>query len=305
MNIEQAKQYSIVDYLAWKGHKPFSYRGQEILYLSPFRTETKPSFSVNPEKNVWADFGEQPIHSRDKICGGQIHTLAALLCGSMSNGLADIAKFAGVNHHPSNCIITQDRKLTRQPGHIVHNYKSIEKPELISYLSSRGISRNVAQSYCHEVWYSNPNSQDPTKRYYAVGLSNISGGWDIRAKGFKSAIAPKDVSIINNGSEHAMVFEGFVNMLTYMTYLEVLGTKEKIKGLDWICLNSAVNALSAIPHLKAYRDIRLYFDNDKSGNDATQTIIKDYPQAVDCRKAYWGWNDINDWWVDFNHLKSK
>ena len=32
-------------------------RGQNYFGLSPFRSETKPSFSVAPEKNMWYDFG--------------------------------------------------------------------------------------------------------------------------------------------------------------------------------------------------------------------------------------------------------
>ena len=32
-------------------------RGQNYFGLSPFRSETKPSFSVAPDKNMWYDFG--------------------------------------------------------------------------------------------------------------------------------------------------------------------------------------------------------------------------------------------------------
>ena len=32
-------------------------RGRNYFGLSPFRSETKPSFSVAPEKNMWYDFG--------------------------------------------------------------------------------------------------------------------------------------------------------------------------------------------------------------------------------------------------------
>ena len=32
-------------------------RGKNYFGLSPFRSETKPSFSVAPDKNMWYDFG--------------------------------------------------------------------------------------------------------------------------------------------------------------------------------------------------------------------------------------------------------
>lgn len=58
MNIDQATRLSIVEFLSWLGHRPVTQKGRKFWYVSPFRNETKPSFKVNMEINMWYDFGE-------------------------------------------------------------------------------------------------------------------------------------------------------------------------------------------------------------------------------------------------------
>lgn len=58
MRIEQAIQISLVDFLASMEFHPARVRGYKLWYLSPFRSESKPSFKVNVEINLWYDFGE-------------------------------------------------------------------------------------------------------------------------------------------------------------------------------------------------------------------------------------------------------
>jgi len=53
---EEVRQKSIFDYLTRKGYTPI-WQGKEVRFLSPFRQEKIPSFFVNPEKNLWYDFG--------------------------------------------------------------------------------------------------------------------------------------------------------------------------------------------------------------------------------------------------------
>ena len=57
--IDSLRQISIIDYLDNQGFKPVKHHpnGKELLYFSPMRSETKPSFSVNTEKNLWYDYG--------------------------------------------------------------------------------------------------------------------------------------------------------------------------------------------------------------------------------------------------------
>ena len=68
MDIEAMKRFPIEDFLARLGHHPVQRRANAIWYRSPYREEKTPSFKVNPEKNLWFDFGEGK--------GGNIFALA-------------------------------------------------------------------------------------------------------------------------------------------------------------------------------------------------------------------------------------
>jgi len=58
MNIKEAKEMDMVDYLSKLGHEPTDIKGPEYWYHSPFHQEKTPSFSINRKDNVWYDFSE-------------------------------------------------------------------------------------------------------------------------------------------------------------------------------------------------------------------------------------------------------
>ena len=68
MNIQEAKNIRLVDFLAGFGHELVIQRGNSIWYKSPFRTEKEASFKVDLHKELWYDFGLGK--------GGDIITLA-------------------------------------------------------------------------------------------------------------------------------------------------------------------------------------------------------------------------------------
>ena len=57
MNIQEAKQIRIADYLQSLGYTPVKQQGNSLWYKSPFRQETEASFKVNTELNQWSDYG--------------------------------------------------------------------------------------------------------------------------------------------------------------------------------------------------------------------------------------------------------
>ena len=52
------KRYSIVEYLERKGIRPVRKTSTYVMYRSPLREETHPSFKVDTEKNLWIDYAE-------------------------------------------------------------------------------------------------------------------------------------------------------------------------------------------------------------------------------------------------------
>ena len=57
MNIQEAKQIKIADYLQSLGHSPIKQHGTNLWYKSPLRNESEASFKVNTTMNSWFDFG--------------------------------------------------------------------------------------------------------------------------------------------------------------------------------------------------------------------------------------------------------
>lgn len=76
MNIQEAKQIKIADYLQSLGHRPVKQQGANLWYKSPLRNESEASFKVNTTMNSWFDFGVGK--------GGNIITLASYLYASDS-----------------------------------------------------------------------------------------------------------------------------------------------------------------------------------------------------------------------------
>ena len=74
MNIQEAKQIRIADYLQNLGYTPVKQQGNSLWYKSPFRQETEASFKVNTDRNLWFDYGLGK--------GGNIIALAEVLYAS-------------------------------------------------------------------------------------------------------------------------------------------------------------------------------------------------------------------------------
>lgn len=89
MNIKQAKQIALDDFLARIGCSPTRSSTTQSWYLSPLRTEDTASFKVNRSRNLWYDFGSGE--------GGDILDLMLKLenLGSIHDALARIAAIMG------------------------------------------------------------------------------------------------------------------------------------------------------------------------------------------------------------------
>lgn len=57
MNIDEIRKTSLVEFLNQLGYQPTGRDSKGLWFYSPCRSERKPSFHVNPRKNVWFDFG--------------------------------------------------------------------------------------------------------------------------------------------------------------------------------------------------------------------------------------------------------
>ncbi len=75
MNIDEIRKISLVEFLNQLGYQPTGRDSKGLWFYAPYRSERKPSFHVNPRRNLWYDFGTG--------AGGDIFSLAGEMSGEM------------------------------------------------------------------------------------------------------------------------------------------------------------------------------------------------------------------------------
>ncbi|MGN1253141.1 MAG: toprim domain-containing protein [Prevotella sp.] len=290
MNIEQALQISLVEFLASQGYRPVKSRGYKYWYVSPFRQESTPSFKVNMELNLWYDFGE----GRD----GSIIGLAQRLFSTddvktvlelIASGCPAARSFAG---RPA----CQRRK--EEPEWKDVRVHELSSRPLMSYISRRGILQHIAVRHCKEVSY-----ELREKRYFSIAFPNASGGYELRNPYFKGCMGRKDITLISgpeipdSSGSCCYVFEGFFDFLSFLVIAEKGRLKRQLYGkTDYIILNSVNNLAKALKVLDGYERIFTLLDRDLAGRTATDTIAGLHGfRVVDLSGLYEGYNDLNEY----------
>ena len=284
MTIEESKNIKLADYLHSLGYNPVKQQGSSLWYKSPFREEKEPSFKVNPDRNLWYDFGLGK--------GGNIIALAQELYASDSVPYL-LDKIAQQALHVRPVSFSFRQQSSTQPSFQQLEVVPLSSPALYSYLQERGINTELAKRECREVRYLTGG-----KPYFAVGFPNRSGGYEIRNKFFKGCIAPKDITHIRQEQtkETCYLFEGFMDYLSFLTLrLERCPDRPDLDGQDYIVLNSTSNLSKAIRPLGGYERIHCFLDNDKAGMEAVQELREEYGLRIrDASHIYGGYNDLND-----------
>ena len=285
MNIQEAKQIKIADYLQSLGYSPVKQQGNCLWYKSPFRQETEASFKVNTERNLWYDFATGK--------GGNIIALAAELYASdhVSYLLEMIARQAP---HVRPVSFSFPRQSPSEPSFQQLEIVPLSSPVLFAYLRERGINTGLARRECSEAHFTNNG-----RRYFAIAFPNISGGYEIRNKFFKGCIAPKDITHIRQTEpkEACHLFEGFMDYLSFLTLRqERHPDRPALDGQDYIVLNSVSNLSKALRPLGDYERIHCFLDNDRAGLEALREIQREYGSRVrDASHVYSGYKDLNDY----------
>lgn len=275
---KEIKTIPLATFMSRLGHEPVRRSGDKLWYKSPLRQEHTPSFKVETTLNCWYDFGIGK--------GGNIVDLAAEIYQStdmryLIHCIADSCPMPSV----------QTVAPPFAPRHSAPSFEDIrvvplESHALVAYLQERGIPTKISKAHCQQIHYCCRG-----KQYYSVAFANESDGYEVRNRYFKGCISPKDISIrrIRDGpSAECAVFEGFID------YLSAL--KLGIIGTDAIILNSVSNVNKAIPHLRDYKAIHCYLDNDVAGKIALGQLTKRFgTKVIDRSTLYSGYNDLNEY----------
>ena len=294
MEIGQLKQIPIPDLLSSLGHEPVSRMrgGRQLMYYSPLRGDSNPSFSVSVDKNLWFDFGLS--------VGGNVIDLAIALNGGCSFHeaaiwLEDRSRSAGFGSAPPSVC---DRSFHPESESEVHAIKVVPlaSKSLFSYLRSRSIPPDIGSRYCKEVHYTVRG-----KEYFGLCFMNILGGMEIRNPFFKGSFGVKAPSIITiekeKRTDECCVFEGFMDFLSYQTLMQ-MGSKELLQTSpgDCIVLNSTSLVRKSHPFIDVYSKAFFYLDNDKAGWEAFEKLAELMPGKVEsCSGKYRSFNDVNDY----------
>lgn len=273
LNCERARNICIVETLAKLGHFPSRKTEKEAWFLSPLRSETQASFKVSLKLNRWYDFGIGE--------GGNIIDLVCLL----SN--CNVAKALQFLSDEIPVFSFQDPitdSLETESGNTILKVKPITKSYLKKYVSSRGISLEVARSYCKEVWY-----ECNGKSYYAIGLQNKDGGWELRSLYFKTSSSPKGYTYLQNENDNLVICEGMFDLLSIAEIYP-----EELNGSDIIVLNSLSFLQQTTSYFKNYKSVDLYLDNDQAGKKNAKDLFQYYPNLKDQRHRYKNYKDFNE-----------
>lgn len=285
MDIDAIRKISLVEFLNHLGYKPTGRDNRGLWFYAPYRGERKPSFHVNPAKNLWFDFGTGQ--------GGDIFTLAGELSGK-----SDFIEQSKYIAEKMSLPIAEPYK--PEPFHPKEEpaFENIEvsrlvSPTLLRYLSDRGITRDIAQRYCVQVDYTLHG-----KEYYAIGFENNAHGYELRNPFFKGCFPPKHITHIADGNARCNVFEGFIDFLS----AERLGLND---GTDTVVLNSVSNLAKAKMALADYKAIFCYLDNDTAGRAALASLRREFGDRVADKSAlYPNHKDLNDYLMSLYPKKS-
>jgi len=173
MNSIQAKKIEITNYLDTLGINLIP-KGNSYYCKSPLHEDTKPSFKVNPDKNIWYDYSLQQ--------GGTIINLCMKINNTDVKGALQI--LANTNLI-SKSFFSEQQETTNTETEIKH-VQNLQNKALIQYIENRNIDIKIAKKYVNEAYY-----KVNEKQYFSIAFKNDKNGFELRNKYFKGSTSPK------------------------------------------------------------------------------------------------------------------
>ncbi|MCA5006136.1 toprim domain-containing protein [Sphingobacterium bovistauri] len=287
-------QVALVDLLAKLGHNAAYSSGKELFYKSMLREERTPSFCVDEKLGVWYDHGGA---NTSGIKGGNIidFGLAFWYPLRFKEVLRKIADIMAIPLDESINVPMQVKR-PRTTALKVSNYeietiKALNThPAITRFLKSRGIWE-VAQEHIKEVYYAIKAGPKAGRQFFSAGWQNDSGGWELRNqiadRDFKSCLGKKAITTIPGSADSLAIFEGFMDFLSWKV-------DNPEAGDTIIVLNSVVLLDAAITKAQSFSRVHAYFDRDKAGESAFQSLKSVIPHAVDQSFIYHKHKDYNE-----------
>ncbi|KDN54689.1 toprim domain-containing protein [Flavobacterium seoulense] len=291
ITLNQAKEIDLVIYLSNLGFEPSKIRNNDYWYLSPLRNEKEASFKINRRLNRWYD------HGLGK--GGNLIDFGILYFNCTISEL--LKNLSGNFSFQQPKIQYQEYTIVQEQKIKILTETALTSPSLLHYLEYRSIPIEIAQKYCVEIRYTLNE-----KNYFGIGFKNDLGGFEIRTPYFKTSSSPKGITTISNCNNEVIVFEGFMDFLSFRAMTKNLPESSQ----DFVILNSISFFERARPFMENYDSIRLYFDRDETGLNYTSRALSLSTKYCDKSQLYQNYKDLNDWAMSFgkaekSHLDQK
>jgi hypothetical protein len=289
MNINQAKDILIENFLSSVGHKPAYSKGDDLYYFSPLRKERTPSFIVHRSKNRWVDYGF------DKRTNDILDLVQQMYSDvfNVSDALEklDSLSFSASSTYQSRVTKTIEKK--KSSLELISTEKIIKKA-LFYYLQERGLNIDIAKAWYKQVNFRTEGSENIQ---YALGFQNDVKSFELRNKIFKGFIGDKKTITTRNISDgnKVTIFESSFDFVSFLTDFNIHDFQS---GL--IILNSTVFEQEARKVLEATNFSQAYFflDNDKSGEDTFCSLSSNLPYPIVNKSSiYSGFKDYNEYLV--------
>lgn len=295
MNSAQAKKLSLPDILSRHGHEPVKTvkGGNELWYLSPFRSEIEPSFHTSflGGQWIWKDFGD---------IGGTVIDFIMRYKNyyQVGDALKYLDQLFATNHSVKQ--YSKPQKTTKKEYSNQLQFieaKEIQHPSIINYLKlERKIEESIFRKYLKEIHYKNLGNG---KQYFAFGMLNQSNGYEIRVASddypFKSSLIKKDISLIKGFKPSHKVVNIFEGMSDFLSLLTLMKT-DQLPG-DAIIMHSLSSLQRTTDLIKAaeYQSIHTYLDNNRSGREHTEQLSQAFGNTLQNEsELFLPHEDLND-----------
>ena len=283
------KRYSIVEYLEKKGIRPVRKTSTYVMYRSPLREETHPSFKVDTEKNLWIDYAEGRGGSIIDLCMRlEGCTLSEAICRLGQNA----SEYTAHSYSKTEPRIGLNQTTTRQASGTrrLISISDTLPPHLQEYLKKeRCIDLEKATPFLKCISY-----EVRGRRHETIGFANSSGGYELRDnKIFKGTIAPKDITpIFEDRAQPVCLFEGFMDFLSF------LSMKGEVTN-QCLVMNSVSNVARSIHYLnkRNITSVRAFLDNDDTGRKTVQEFVNAGFKVEDMAVYYKDFKDLNEYHV--------
>lgn len=275
---DKIKNIDIFDWMLKNGYKQGKgMTGKYRSFYSPFNSEGNASMKVNTANNTF--------HCYSYGKGGDIITLVQEI------EKCSFVRACEILDSNASIEIETFKKKEQPSGTIIHTNTEPRDKQLISMLvDKRKIGYDLVMKYCVELLISFPLGVNPDQKHRVIGMMNDMKGFDYRGleSWLKLSTAPKCFTTIKGrvNSNIVLVFEGFLDFLSYLTHYGIDTPKHKTYVLN------GLGMFNVLKPMISDKEIHLWIDNDIPSDN----LIKENSDLnlKDKRFNYQFYKDVND-----------